>query len=171
MLQLKGYFSHFNLEIPMEQHPVPRNISSFQFHLIGDMTLKQFVYLAGGAVVVFFIIKFFPLPSIVKWPLAGIMAFGGVAFAFIPIQERPLDKWLFAFIKSINAPTQYLWQKDAYMPDILARSYTVATSRILPQNHQAAHEDAKKKLDQYLHSLPSSPHQSINTREKNYVNK
>ena len=32
----------------METHPVPQNISSYEFRLVGDMTLKQFLYLAGG---------------------------------------------------------------------------------------------------------------------------
>ncbi|TSC84204.1 MAG: Uncharacterized protein G01um101416_1120 [Microgenomates group bacterium Gr01-1014_16] len=33
----------------MDQHPVPQNISSYEFRLVGDMTLKQFLQLAGGA--------------------------------------------------------------------------------------------------------------------------
>ncbi|EKD47460.1 MAG: hypothetical protein ACD_66C00049G0001, partial [uncultured bacterium] len=28
----------------MEQHPVPQNVTGFQFKLIGDITLKQFAY-------------------------------------------------------------------------------------------------------------------------------
>ncbi|KKR52786.1 MAG: hypothetical protein UT88_C0021G0001, partial [Candidatus Woesebacteria bacterium GW2011_GWD2_40_19] len=35
----------------MEQHPIPQNISSYQFRLVGDMTLKQFFQLAGGFLV------------------------------------------------------------------------------------------------------------------------
>ena len=81
----------------MEQHPVPRNISSFQFHLIGDMTIKQFAYLAGGTFFGFLIVKFVPLNALFKWPMAAIPFFSGLAFAFLPIAERPLDKWLVAF--------------------------------------------------------------------------
>ena len=169
MLQLKGYFSHFNLEIPMEQHPVPRNISSFQFHLVGDMTLRQFLYLAGGAVCGFLIIKFFPLSGLLKWPMAAVFTFGGLAFAFLPIQERPLDKWLLAFIKSINSPTQYLWQKEAHIPDVLLKSYYTSVIKTLPQSHQQAHTEAKKKLEMYLSSLPATVHQTINSREKSYL--
>lgn len=153
----------------MEQHPVPRNISSFQFHLIGDMTLRQFAYMAGGAVSAFLVLKFFPLPGLVKWPIAAVFTFGGLAFAFLPIQERPLDKWLIAFIKSINSPTQYLWIKDDYIPDILLRSYTSTQMKTMPQAHQEAHADAKKKLETYLATLPNAPQQTINTREKNYL--
>ena len=31
-----------------ESHPIPQQISSYQFRLVGDMTLKQFFQLARG---------------------------------------------------------------------------------------------------------------------------
>lgn len=154
----------------MEQHPVPRNISSFQFHLVGDMTIRQFIYLAGGVFIGFLVIKFTPFPNILKWIIAAIPALSGAAFAFLPIAERPLDKWIVAFLRSINSPTQYLWQKDAYIPDILLKNYAT-TVRTAPQNHMTDHEDAKRKLESYLSTLPSTPHQTISNRETNYVNK
>lgn len=154
----------------MEQHPVPRNISSFQFHLIGDMTIRQFGYLATGAFIGFLIVKYAPLNGLFKWPLAALPFFSGLAFAFLPIQERPLDKWLVAFIRSINSPTQYLWQKDAYIPGILLKNYSTNV-KPMPASHQVEALDAKKKLDSYLSSLPTTPHQTINIRESNYVNR
>ena len=32
----------------MEQHPIPQQISSYQFKLVGDMALAQFGKTAGG---------------------------------------------------------------------------------------------------------------------------
>jgi len=92
----------------MEQHPVPQNVTTFQFRLIGDMTIKQFGYLCGGAILAFIAYKL-PLPFIITWPLTGAFAFLGVGFAFIPIEERPMDVWVFSFFKSIYNPTQYIW--------------------------------------------------------------
>lgn len=152
----------------MEQHPIPRNISSFEFHLIGDMTIRQFAYLAGGVLLAYLIFKIAPFPALIKYPLMGLSAFTGFALAFLPIQERPLDRWLIAFLKSINSPTQYLWHKDNTPPEILLKPI-IATVKTLPQNHQAAHQDANNKLEVYLSTLPSQPHQSINLREKKYV--
>ena len=152
----------------MEQHPVPRNISSFQFHLIGDMTVRQFGYLVSGFIIGFVLYKTLPLPPLLSYPIIGAVVLSGFAFAFLPIQERPLDKWIVAFIKSILSPTQYLWQKAEDMPDILAYAYNTQ-KKVLPQNHLEAHIDAKKKLENYLQSLPVQPHQEINTREKRYV--
>lgn len=94
----------------MEQHPVPQNISSYQFHLVGDMTLKQFLELAGGVVVA---VLFYAtgLPGIIKWPLILISVAFGAALAFVPLEERPLEKWIFAFFRSIYSPTLFHWEK------------------------------------------------------------
>jgi hypothetical protein len=94
----------------MEQHPVPQNVTTFQFRLIGDMTLKQFGYLAAGAILAYVSYKL-PLPFIVTWPLAVTFALLGFGFAFVPVEERPMDVWVFSFFKSIYSPTQYMWQK------------------------------------------------------------
>lgn len=96
----------------MEQHPVPQNVTSFQFRLVGDMTIKQFGYLAGGAILGYISFKL-PLPFFFTWPMAALFALGGFGFAFIPIEERPMDVWFFSFIKSVYSPTQFLWQKTA----------------------------------------------------------
>ena len=93
----------------MEQHAIPRDVTGFQFKLVGSMTLKQFGYVAMGALVGY---VFFKAPiGIFQLPLAGLFWFLGFALAFIPIQERPLDRWLGAFIKSVYSPTQFIWKK------------------------------------------------------------
>lgn len=99
--------------LAMEPHPIPQNVTSFQFHLVGDMTLKQFLYLAGGAGIAYglfvFLSPFYPL---VAWPLIIFFTLSGIAFAFIPIGSRPLDYWLGAFLKAIYSPTKRVWQKN-----------------------------------------------------------
>lgn len=94
----------------MEQHAVPQNISSYQFHLVGDMTLKQFLEIAGGVVVG---VLFYAtgLPSLIKWPLILISVGFGAALAFVPFEERPLEQWIYAFIRSVYAPTLFHWEK------------------------------------------------------------
>ncbi len=154
----------------MEQHQVLRNISGFQFHLIGDMTLRQFLYVASWGALAYFIFRFAPFPSIVNLSIAGLVGFVGFAFAFLPIQERPLDKWIVAFVKSIYSPTQYLWQKEGNMPDILLKQ---ATTHVKPasKNQIENHKYAKEKLRSYLATLPSAPHETLNEREIKYVEK
>jgi hypothetical protein len=94
-----------------EQHAVPQNIASYHFRLVGDMTLKQFFELAAGAIVGL-IIYAAPFPGIIRWPLIVISILFGAALAFLPIQDRPLEQWVKAFIQAIYAPTVFFWQKD-----------------------------------------------------------
>lgn len=101
---------------PMEQHPIPQQISSYQFRLVGDMTLKQFFQLAAGALIALLLYTS-PLHPILKWPLMIFFFALGAALAFLPFQERPLEKWIIAFFRSIYAPTSYSWQKLTVIPD------------------------------------------------------
>lgn len=166
MRQLRCNVSHHTLQ-KMEQHPVPRNISSFQFHLIGDMTVRQFGYLAVAAFLAYIVYRLSPFPGVVSIILAGMVALIGVAFAFVPIQERPLDKWIVAFIKSVFSPTQYVWQKAPEIPEIF--SYATHVQQSQKGSQVDAHLDAKQKLQAYVSSLPSQPHQNLNKNEKLYI--
>lgn len=97
----------------MEAHPVPQNVTSFEFRLIGDMTLKQFIYLATGSSIAYLFFVFLAIPApFLAWPVIVISGFLGVAFAFIPIASRPLDHWTLAFLKAIYSPTKRAWQKQ-----------------------------------------------------------
>ncbi len=99
----------------MEQHPVPQNVTTFQFRLIGDMTIKQFGYLAGGAILAYICYRL-PLPFFFTWPLTIAAVVGGFGLAFVPIEERPMDVWVLSFFKSVYSPTQFMWQKSTPPP-------------------------------------------------------
>jgi len=92
------------------EHPIPQNITSFEFHLVGDMTLKQFAYLAAGVITAYlsfvFLMRVSPYVAI---PVIVISASLGAAFAFLPILDRPLDHWVGAFFKAAYSPTQGKW--------------------------------------------------------------
>ena len=100
----------------MEQHPVPQNITSFQFRLIGDMTIKQFGYLAGGIILAYISYKL-PLPFFFTWPMAIIFALTGFGFAFVPVEERPMDIWFFSFLKNVYNPTIFHWEHTDPLPE------------------------------------------------------
>lgn len=77
------------------------------------------------------------LPSLLRWPIAGTTALLGIGLAFFPVQGQPLDRWLGAFIKSIYAPTQFVWQKDNAPPEIIV-SPQVTTTQTSPPPQKAA---------------------------------
>jgi len=96
----------------MEQHSIPQQISSYEFKLVGEMTLKQFLKAAVG-IILAILINTTKIVVLVKWPLMLLMAGGGLAIAFVPFQDRPLEGWIVAFIKSIYSPTIYTYQRKA----------------------------------------------------------
>lgn len=94
----------------IQQHPIPQNVTAYQFRLVGDMTVKQFFQIGGGiAIGLFFYAT--KLPFFFKWPIIGLSVGLGAGMAFLPVEGRPLDQWLLAFFKSIYAPTIYTWKK------------------------------------------------------------
>jgi hypothetical protein len=136
----------------MEQHAIPQNVSSYQFRLVGDMTIKQFVELAGGILLAWLSISS-SLPTFVRWPLGIGVAFFGFALAFIPVEERPLEVWIKNFFVSIYRPTLYLWKKDK--PSVKT---TVAPS-IIPAKAKTDDTQSKAKLNAYLKTIkkPTTP--------------
>lgn len=96
----------------MEQHPIPQNVSSYQFKLVGDMTLKQFFQVAGG-VLIALIFYSTPLLKIIKIPLTVLSVLLGVGLAFLPFEERPLERWIVAFFRAIYSPTVFSWKKGS----------------------------------------------------------
>jgi len=115
----------------MEQHPIPQQISSYQFKLVGDMTLKQFFQVAGG-VIVSLIFYSTPLHPIIKWPIILFSAGLGAAMAFLPFQERPLEKWIIAFFRSIYSPTLYTWKKTEKPPIFYTEEAVVPAITAIP---------------------------------------
>jgi hypothetical protein len=132
----------------MEQHPVPQHIASYEFRLIGDMTLKQFAQLAAGAILGLFVYAL-PMPAVFKWPLIIFFGFLGFAFGFLPINERPLSTWLISFFKAAFAPTQFIWakkpQKMEIFEPILAKPMITGGGKFTTD---------KQTLNQYLATLP-----------------
>jgi len=94
----------------MEQHPIPQQISSYEFKLIGDMTLKQFLKAAIG-IILAIAINSTKLIILIKWPLVLFFAGGGLALAFVPFEDRPLEVWVLSFLKAIYSPTIYIYRR------------------------------------------------------------
>lgn len=147
----------------MEQHPIPQQITSYEFKLVGEMTLKQFAKAAGG-VILALIIHASPLVFFIKWPLIIIFAAGGLALAFVPFQDRPLEIWVAAFIKSIYSPTIYFYKKrkaanwlDIDLTKNVKKDEEVEV--VVPQK-----ED--KKVEEFIESLPSVGRETEKVEEK-----
>lgn len=148
----------------MEQHPIPQQISSYQFKLVGDMTLGQFGKAAGG-IVIAVLINTSKLVFFIKYPLMFIFGVGGLALAFVPFEDRPLETWLIAFIRSIYSPTMFVWKK------------TKATNWLDLDNTKNIDSDKEdedieipikdeNKIREFIQSLPSFKRESKKEKEE-----
>lgn len=153
----------------MDQHPVPQDVTNFQFKLVGDMTLKQFGLLAGGCVIAFMFYSANWHPFL-RFPLALFSFIAGISFAFIPIEERPMDTWVINFFKSVYRPTQYVWKKGVNKLEMLSLTSSQTdqnkdplSTANLPKTDSS--KDNLGKLEEYLETLPNtnlSPPESKN---------
>jgi len=123
----------------MESHPIPQQISSYQFRLVGDMTLKQFFQLGGGALVSLLIYST-GLHPLVKWPLIILSFALGAALAFLPFEDRPLSKWIFSFFRSIYSPTEFAWERSIKTPVFFQEEAIVPQDKIVTPQGEAALE-------------------------------
>lgn len=134
-----------------KQHPVPQNIASYQFRLVGDMTLKQFLELAAG-LVTGWVIYSTNIPFFFKWPLIVFVVLLGAGLAFYPINELPLDHWIINFFRSIYSPTEYLWKKTPPRPEL----FTKEPVTVLKKKDQKVRVKDRAQLQEYLASLSTT---------------
>ncbi|OGK63029.1 hypothetical protein A2334_01410 [Candidatus Roizmanbacteria bacterium RIFOXYB2_FULL_38_10] len=130
----------------MEQHPIPRQITSFEYKLIGFMTLKQFIYLVIFILLAYTVYAVFPIP-LLNILLAIGVGLLGIGLAFVPINDRPLDVWIRNFWRRLTSPTQYFYHKNNPPISIFQNLYFVADP-----HRVVAHVESAKMLSKYLAS-------------------
>ena len=95
--------------------------------IFGPLTLKQFIYLAGGGGLSFLIYVFLNSLLLSAIPIIAIMPVSG-ALAFYKINNKPLVNVVEAAFKYYIGNKLYIWKKE---------------EKRQPQNTQAALKDAK----------------------------
>ena len=134
------------------------------------MTLKQFAKAAGG-IIIALVINSAPLVFFIKWPLIFIFAVGGLMLAFVPFQDRPLETWLLAFLKSIYNPTMFIYKKGRpknWLDIDLAKNWIeIVAQEKKEQEEMLENKPIKKKsqVNEFIDSLPS-----VNREEKTIKN-
>lgn len=151
----------------MEQHPVPQDVTGFQFKLIGDMTVTQFVYLAAGTLLAYFLTRA-GWPEIFKWPAVGLAFFSGFGLAFMPVEGRPLDRWVVNFFRSCYCATIFVWKKQIIIPDILRANFAVTS---VASGSAVANQSNRQNLEEYLKSLPEEQLNHFDQEEKRMLTK
>lgn len=113
----------------MDNHPIPQDVTGFQFKLIGNMTVKQFGYVICGVIIAGLI---YALPTqstlgiLIKTILIPLIGSSGLIIAFLPIEGRPVDVMAGNFIKALFSPNQFVYHKTGRLFSFA----TVPTSKV-----------------------------------------
>jgi len=91
------------------QFQVPQYVD-VEDKIFGPLTVKQFIYLAGAAGIIFVLNSF--LPFIFALLLGGPIIALGVALAFYKVNNRPFIHVVEAAFKFILGSRLYLWKKE-----------------------------------------------------------
>jgi hypothetical protein len=134
----------------MREHPIPQDVVGYRFHIVGNMTIKQFAEVGAGCLLGV-LINSTNLFFMIKWPLIGLSVGVGVLAAFVPFEERPLDHWIITFFRVMYKPTQFFWRREPKIPEpFLFEPDTTIT----PDESQVNLTPARRaRIKEYLTSL------------------
>jgi hypothetical protein len=97
------------------QFQVPQFIE-VEDKIFGPLTLRQFIYMAGGAGISFIMFEF--LPIFISLPLIlVVLAFSG-ALAFWKINNKPFINTVESAFKYFFASKLYIWKKVDRRPEV-----------------------------------------------------
>jgi hypothetical protein len=148
----------------MENHPIPQDVTGFQFKLIGDMTLKQFAYLATGCILAWISFSS-PALLVIRISLSAIFFLAGAGIAFLPLAGRPLDVMIVYFFRALFAPNQYMYEK-------IGRQILVPLPHVKIHHKKVAMQESESsdKLRMFINSLPAVPQNELDKKETNFFN-
>ncbi len=148
----------------MDQHPIPRQITTFEFKLVGFMTLKQFIYLVIFFPLAYIIFRLFPVPFL-NLLLAAATAGFGVLLAFVPVNDRPLDVYLKNLLNRLISPTQYYYHKINEPVYFLEDQRGFANRQTI-----STYIESQQKLTQYLSRKKTSQVEKQDEVRKQQIN-
>lgn len=154
--------SYIDMDVANNSHAVPQNIMSVEFKLIGDLSIKQFVFIAVP-LVLGFLMYVFHVNNYITIFLTGILLLAAVFIDFVPIDQRPLDIWITNFLIAIKHPTQRVWRKKPQYPSILEIPKQLRPAVVQKKNEDVATFLYQSPIDT---SLVSEGTDILDEREK-----
>ncbi len=112
--------------------------------IVGPLTLKQFLYLAGatGACIVIFS----SLPKWLAFPLMFVVGILGLALAFYKVNERPFIQVLQSFLTYTLKEKLYIWKHEGKKPGATPEKNT-ANPVFVPKLSESKLRDLTWSLD------------------------
>jgi len=165
----------------MDQHPIPQDVTGFQFKLIGTMTVKQFGYVASGvvgAVILYYLPLHTAFAIFMKVLLVPLFGVSGVIVAFVPLDGRPIDVMTTNFAKALFSPNQYIYHRQGRRLSFTSVSIAKAPSAKKTQQKEQLHaqnvanhvDEKEEKLRAFLLSSHGQVQNAIDKKEAAFLN-
>lgn len=145
------------------QYKVPQDVQR-EDKIIGQFTLRQFLFLLGGAMVGYLmyaitksIVDSTQFSAVIGLTFLAVFA----AFALVQVQGRPLPDYIVAFIVFSLRPRKRVWQKDIYIPDI---AYVPPKKKKEPQSKNPA--QIKTELEKLARILDTRGWEELAVQEQ-----
>lgn len=139
----------------MEQHPIPKNIMDVEFKLFGNLTIKQFAYVAGAFVFGAFIYML-QMPGFITFPILALIGFLAIALAFFEVNGQPFARWFTNFLLVLITPQRKVWKKSPHLPKTLKDNFRVPKV--------VKHTDKEKERFEYVDNMLEQKMFSINDK-------
>ncbi len=162
----------------MDNHPIPQDVTGFQFKLVGSMTIKQFVYVASG-ILTAVIIYYLPITPFIKFPLLFFVVLLGLAIAFLPLEGRPMDLMAANFLKALFKPNQFFYKKSGgrlSFSDLNLRPVKIEIqegNNVSPnqsnQHSPKYNSQKEEQLESLLSSIDNGPQLPVDTKEGQFL--
>lgn len=94
----------------MRQYQVPQFIT-VEDKVFGPFTIKQFIYLAAGSVLIFG--ARILLAPLLFWPIAAVVGGLAASLAFLKINEQPFPIVVKNMIFYMLRPRLYIWRQES----------------------------------------------------------
>ena len=134
------------------QHPIPQNFMDVEFKIVGDFTVRQFIYLCATGLPTYLIYQA-PIQGFLK--AVGVLVFGllGIVLVFVPIDDRSADVWIVNFFRAVYGNNRRVWRKTPKVPKTL----TLETIKIVQgEMITLAPTASRRKLEEYLKGISST---------------
>lgn len=126
------------------QYKVPQFIE-IEDKVVGPLTFRQFVYIAGGAGMAF--VLYIRLPVLIALPLILVVVGLAAALAFYKINNKPFSYFIESALRySINSKL-YVWRKELKKPEAKEKSLPTKESLHVPKLSGSKLGDISWSLD------------------------
>lgn len=128
--------------------------------IVGPFTIRQFIYLVGGAGMSFLVYNF--LPSFIAIILIGLIVPLSLALAFYKINNKPFIDILEAAFTFYSKPNLYIWKKEYKAPTESGGAQNSTKQVYVPKLSNSKLKDltwsldVKKEIDQANNKIDGS---------------